>query len=256
MSDDLRNYFDEPVAASYDDAEGERFRPDELEREVAFLAAQAAGGEIGAATEPGRVLELGIGTGRIAIPLLERGIEVAGIDLSPAMVARLRDKPGGADIEVVIGDFATTRVAGDFSLVVLVFNTINNLTTQDAQVACFRNAAAHLDLGGRFVIDVLVPDIRGLMPGETVRPFDVGTLHVGFDEYTDLANQQFSSHPYWNDGDHVRVNSVPFRFVWPNELDLMAQLAGMRLVERYEDWNRSPFHGDSTRNISVWEKVV
>ena len=257
MNDELHDYFGEPVAATYDAGVAEMFSPEILEAEVAFLASQANGGEIHEPGMPaGRILELGIGTGRIALPLIERGIDVAGIDLSTAMVQRLKEKPGGADIEVAIGDFATTRVGGEFGLVVLVFNTIMNLTTQDAQVACFRNAAAHLELGGRFVIDVLVPGLHSLPPGETIRPFDVTAEHLGFDEYTDLANQQQSSHHYWIDGDKVRVNVVPFRFVWPSELDLMAQLAGMRLVERYEDWDRSPFTSESTRNISVWEKVV
>lgn len=257
MTDQLPDYFDEPIAATYDAGVAQRFSPEELEAEVSFLADQAAEATMGAVGSPGgRMLELGIGTGRIALPLKERGIEVAGIDLSTAMVERLREKPGGDDIDVVIGDFATTRVDGEFSLVVLVFNTIMNLTTQDAQVACVRNAAAHLEIGGRFVIDVLVPGLHSLPPGETIRPFEVTAEHLGFDEYTDLANQQQSSHHYWIDGDKVRVNVVPFRFVWPSELDLMAQLAGMRLVERFEDWNRSAFTSESTRNISVWEKVV
>ena len=241
------NYFDASLAASYDDAVSERFQPDVLEAEVSFLAEQANGG---------RMLELGIGTGRIALPLIERGVEVAGIDLSPDMVERLRQKPGGADIDVVIGDFAVARVAGDFSLVALVFNTINNLTTQDAQVACFRNAAAHLDLGGRFVIDVGVPALRHLPPGEHLRAFGADAGYAGVEEYTDFVEQTFSSHHYHVRSDRVGVVSVPFRYVWPSELDLMAQLAGMRLVERWEDFGRSPFTGDSTRNVSVWERVV
>ena len=237
------DYFPAVVAAAYDTGVAERYAAAELDPEVDFLAEQAAGG---------RVLELGIGTGRIALPLAARGIEVAGIDLSEAMVAQLREKPGGADLQVVIGDFATTRVDGHFSLVALVFNTINNLVTQRAQVACFRNAAAHLDLGGRFVIDVLVPDLRRLPPGETVRSFALDDGHVGFDEYVDLPTQRFVSHHYWFTDGGVRTNAVPFRYVWPSELDLMAELAGMRLVERWEDWKRTPFTGESTRNISVW----
>lgn len=245
--DDLYDYFGEGIAERYDAGVAERFVPDVLDAEVTFLADVAAGG---------RALELGIGTGRVALPLAARGVPIAGIDLSEAMVAQMRDKPGGADIEVVIGDFATTRVDGAFSLVFLVFNTINNLTTQNAQVACFRNAAAHLDLGGCFVIDVGVPNLRRLPPGENVRSFDISASHLGFDEYTDFVEQQFTSHHYRVDGDDVTVESTPFRYVWPSELDLMAQLAGMQLRERWSDWDRSTFHGDSTRNISVWQKVV
>ncbi len=173
-------------------------------------------------------LELGIGTGRIALPLAARGVRVHGIDLSPDMVAQLRRKPGGEDIAVAIGDFATATVDARFSLVYLVFNTIMNLISQDAQVACFQNAAAHLEPGGRFVIEVGVPDLQRLPRGEVYRPFAVTPDHLGFDEY-DVLNQGLVSHHYAIGGDRVEKISMPFRYVWPAELDLMARLAGMRL---------------------------
>src|SRR5438067_3284324 len=174
----------------------------------------------------GRALELGIGTGRIALPLAQRGVTVHGIELSQAMVARLRAKPGGEDIGVTIGDFATTTVDGPFSVAYLVFNTISNLTTQAAQVSCFRNVAAHLEPGGCFVIEVGVPALQRLPPGETVRPFDVSPTHLGFDEY-DVVSQGLISHHYSLIDGRLEVVSMPFRYVWPAELDLMARLAGM-----------------------------
>jgi SAM-dependent methyltransferase len=210
---------------------------------VDFLAELAGGGA---------ALELGIGTGRIALPLAERGVRVHGIDLSEAMVARLREKPGAERIEVAIGDFATTRVDGTFSLAYLVFNTINNLTTQEEQVACFRNVAAHLEPGGRFVIEVGVPELRRLPPGETMHVFDASEGHWGIDEY-DLVNQGLVSHHFSVvDGALERV-SMPFRYVWPSELDLMAELAGMRLRERWSGWKREPFTDESRKHVSVWE---
>jgi SAM-dependent methyltransferase len=197
----------------------------------------------------GRALELAIGTGRIALPLAERGVPVHGIDISRAMVARIHDDR----IAVTIGDIATTRVDGTFSLVYLVFNTINNLTSQDAQVACFRNAAAHLEAGGSFVIEVGVPDLQRLPPGQTVVPFDVSADHLGFDEY-DLAGQGLVSHHFsLVDGTWERA-SVPFRYVWPSELDLMAQLAGLSLSGRWSDWDRAPFTAESRKHVSVWQK--
>ena len=180
-------YFDEPIASSYDDDSSEMFDPAVLEPVVDFLAEIAGSG---------RALELGIGTGRIALPLAQRGVQVHGIDLSRAMVARLRAKPGGDDIGVTIGDFATTSVDGSFSLAYLVFNTIGNLTTQEAQVACFRNVAAHLQPGGCFVIEVGVPELQRLPPGETVRAFHVSETRWGFDEY-DVATQGLTSHHLW-----------------------------------------------------------
>ncbi len=213
---------------------------------VDFLAALARNG---------RALELGIGTGRIALPLAQRGVRVHGIDLSMAMVARLRAKPGGEHIGITIGDFATTVVEGPFALAYLVYNTIMNLTTQEAQVACFRNVAAHLQPGGRFVIEVMVPDLQRFPPGETVRPFHVSETRWGFDEY-DVARQLGKSHHFRLVGSQWEHNSLPYRYVWPSELDLMAQLAGMSLRERWSGWKREPFTRDSRRLVAVWEKPL
>src|SRR5580700_6005217 len=241
--DDDDGYFGERIAATYDSADG-MFDP-ALVDTVADVLAGLAGG--------GRALELGIGTGRIALPLARRGVPVHGIDLSRAMVARLRAKPGGDAIGVTIGDFATTRVDGTFSLAYLVFNTINNLTTQQAQVACFRNVAAHLEPGGCFVIEVGVPELRRLPPGQNVVPFHVSPTRWAFDIY-DTATQAMSSNYVTVDGGRGQYRSIPFRYVWPAELDLMAQLAGMRLRDRWEGWTREPFTSESGQHVSVWEK--
>jgi Methyltransferase domain len=239
------DYFGERVAAEYDKGTAEMFEPNVVDPAVDFLA-QLAG--------RGAALELGIGTGRIALPLAARGVHVHGIDLSEAMVARLRAKPGGQDIPVTIGDFATTRVDGTFSLAYLVFNTIGNLTTQESQIACFENVSWHLEPGGCFVIEVEVPALQRLPPGETVRAFHVSPTRLGFDEY-DVASQGLRSHHYSIEGGKLEAVSMPFRYVWPSELDLMARLAGMRLRERWSSWNREPFTSESTKHISVWEKV-
>ena len=238
------DHFGERVAERYDERYAYQFDPAVVEPIVDFLAGLAGDGS---------ALELGIGTGRIALPLAQRGVRVHGIDLSEAMVARLRAKPGAEEIGVTIGDFATTTVDGTFSLAYLVSNTIMNLTTQEEQVACFRNVAAHLEPGGCFVIEVVVPGLRRLPPGETFQPFDVSPTHLGFDEY-DVARQGLVSHHYWIDGGEVEVFSPPFRYVWPSELDLMAQLAGMTLRERWSGWTREPFTSESTKHVSVWEK--
>jgi len=238
-----KDYFGEEVAATYDG--GPMFSPDVLGPTVEFLAALA--GE-------GAALEFGIGTGRVALPLAQRGVRVHGIDLSPAMVAKLREKAGAEQVGATIGDFATTRVDGTFSLVYLVFNTIGNLTTQDDQVACFQNAAEHLEPGGCFVIEVGTPDLQRLAPGERFYPFDVSGEHLGFDEY-DVATQGLVSHHLWPEDGVWRKSSLPFRYVWPAELDLMARLAGMRLRERWEDWSRSVFTSDSRKHVSVWERA-
>jgi SAM-dependent methyltransferase len=242
--EDEDGYFGERVAASYDDPSDDMFDPALLDM-VADVLAELAGG--------GRALELGIGTGRIALPLARRGVPVHGIDLSRAMVARLRAKPGGDAIGVTIGDFATTRVDGTFRLAYLVFNTINNLTTQDAQVACFRNVAAHLEHGGCFVIEVGVPELRRLPPGQNVVPFQVSPTRWAFDIY-DTATQAMSSNYVTVDGGRGEYRSIPFRYVWPAELDLMAQLAGMRLRDRWEGWTRQPFTSESRQHVSVWQK--
>jgi hypothetical protein len=171
------------------------------------------------------------------------------------MLEELRRKPGSEQIAVLVGDFARTRVDGAFRLVYLVFNAITNLTAQDEQVACFRNAAVHLEPGGRFVIEVFVPDLRRLPPGERVRAFDLRQTHLGFDEYSDFAGQILYSHHYWIDDGDVRVFSAPYRYVWPSELDLMARLAGMTLRERWAGWTRKPFTDESDSHVSVWEKT-
>jgi SAM-dependent methyltransferase len=201
----------------------------------------------------GPVLELGIGTGRIGLPLSRRGVRVHGIDLSEAMVARFRAKPGAEEVEVTMGDFATTRVDGTFTLIYLVANTIMNLTTQAEQVACFRNVADHLEPGGCFVIEVVVPGLQRLPPGERFLPFHVSSDHLGFDEY-DVARQGLVSHHYWIADGEVQVLAPPFRYVWPAELDLMAELAGMSLRERLGGWEREPFTSESTKHVSVWER--
>ena len=237
-------YFDEAVAAGYDTSPFEEFRPDVIERTVAFLAELAGSGA---------ALELGIGTGRIALPLSERGVRVHGIDISPAMVARLRAKAGADAIDVTIGDFATTAVDGCFALAYLVYNAITNLTTQDEQVACFQNVARHLEPGGCFVIEVTVPELQRLPPGETARVFAFSPSHVGVDEI-DVVTQRSVSHHYWVGDGRGGVFSAPFRYVWPSELDLMARLAGLTLRERLRGWDREPFAADSRRHVSVWEK--
>ena len=236
------DYFGEQVAARYDEDEG-MSEPSVVDPVVDFLAGLAG---------RGAALELGIGTGRIALPLTRRGVRVHGIDLSAAMVARLRAKPGADDIGVTIGDFATTTVDGTFSVAYLVFNTIMNLTSQDAQVACFQNVAAHLEPGGCFVIEVGVPGLQRLPPGETVRAFHVSATRLGFDEYA-IVSQGLISHHYLLSDGKLELNSVPFRYVWPAELDLMARLAGMTLRERWGGWQREPFTSESTKHVSVWE---
>jgi SAM-dependent methyltransferase len=237
-------YFDERIAARYDESSADMSAAAAVDPVVDFLATLAGSG---------RALELGIGTGRIALPLAQRGVPVHGIELSRAMVARLRAKPGGNDIGVTIGDFSTTPVEGTFSVAYLVFNTIMNLTTQAGQVACFRNVAAHLEPGGCFVIEVGVPDLQRLPPGETVRAFHVSEDRWGFDEY-DVARQGLVSHHFETIEGRIERVSMPFRYAWPAELDLMAQLAGMELRERWSGWKREPFTGDSRAHVSVWAK--
>ena len=240
------NHFGERVAERYDETSADMFDPAKVDPVVEFLAGLASGGP---------ALELGIGTGRIAVPLAKRGIRVHGIDLSEAMVAQLRRKPGADRIGVTIGDFATATVEERFSVAYLVFNTIMNLTSQDEQVACFRNVAAHLQPVGCFVIEVGIPDLQRLPPGETVRAFTVTPERLGFDEY-EIATQGLISHHYWIEDGKLEVFAAPFRYVWPAELDLMARLAGMSLRERWSGWNREPFTSDSRQHVSVWEKRV
>jgi SAM-dependent methyltransferase len=240
----MEDYFGEEVAARYD------------ERHACLATAESVEPIVDAIFElagDGAALEFGIGTGRIALPLAARGVSVSGIDLSEAMVARLRAKPGGDTIGVTIGDFATAKVEGAFSLVYLVANTIMNLTTQDEQVACFENASRHLQPGGRFLIEVIVPGWQRLPPGERFQPFDVSPGHLGFDEI-DVVTQASVSHHYWIEDGRVEVFSPPFRYVWPAELDLMARLAGMSLSQRWGGWKLEPFTDMSGKHVSVWEK--
>jgi SAM-dependent methyltransferase len=240
------DWFGERVAQRYDESSADMFQSAVVDPVVDLLADLAG---------HGAALELGIGTGRIALPLARRGIRVHGIDLSEAMVARLRAKPGAQQIGVTIGDFATTTVEGRFTVAYLVFNTIMNLTTQDGQIACFQNVAAHLEPGGCFVIEVMVPALQRLPPGETVRAFNLSATRLGFDEY-DVASQGLISHHYTVVDGNLEVDAPPFRYVWPSELDLMARLAGMTLRERWSGWKREPFTSDSTTHVSVWEKTA
>ena len=238
--------WDEAAAQRYDEASAEMFAPEVVSPAVDVLARLA---------EAGRALELAIGTGRLAVPLHARGVPVVGIELSAPMVAQLRRKVGEDAVPVVVGDMATARVPGEFALVYLVFNTIGNLRTQAEQVACFRNAAEHLARGGRFVVEVGVPDLRRLPPGQVAVPFDVSEAHTGFDTYDDLVTQQATSHHYSREPDgSFRYGAHHFRYVWPAELDLMAQLAGLELEQRTADWHGSPFTFDSPGHVSVWRK--
>jgi len=241
-------WFDGEIAETYDEDSAARFDPELLRATVDVLADLA--GE-------GRALELAIGTGRVAVPLAERGVRVSGIELSPAMLAQLRAKPGAADIEAVEGDMTSTRVDGEFGLTYLVYNTITNLTSQDEQVACFENAARHLAPGGCFLIEVYLPILRLLPPGERFRVLTEEPGYHAYDEYADPASQlQWSHHLRLREDGTYRRLSMPFRYVWPAELDLMARIAGLRLKERWSGWDRMPFTADSEQHVSVWEKPV
>jgi SAM-dependent methyltransferase len=232
----MTDYFAGDVAERYDKSTAGM----PVEPVVDFLLPFAEGG----------ALELAIGTGRIAVPLAERGVRVAGIDLSPDMVAELRRKTD--EIPVELGDMTTTRVEGTFSLVYIVFNSIFNLRTQERQVACFENAAAHLEPGGRFAVELMVPELQRLPRGDRFLLFDARPGHVGFDEF-DLVTQGLTSHHY--DPERGAYSTFPGRYIWPSELDLMARLAGMELRERWADWNRAPFTAESTKHVSVWQKT-
>lgn len=239
--------WDVEAAERYDETSAEMFAPQVLGPAVDFLARLAGSGP---------ALELAIGTGRVAIPLAARGISVTGIELSQPMVDQLRRKAPEQDLLVVTGDMATTTVPDEFSLVYVVWNSIGNLRTQDEQVQCFRNAARHLSPGGRFVIELWIPGIRRFPPGQAAVPFDVSDQHVGFDTY-DMVTQQGTSHHYWRlDDGTARYGCSNFRYIWPTECDLMAQLAGLELEQRVADWDESPFTSDSQSHISVWRKPL
>ena len=231
------------VAGTYDADSAAMFAPDVLDPAVDFLAVLANGGS---------ALEFAIGTGRVGLPLSRRGVHVSGIELSERMADELRAKDPDGAVPVTIGDMATTRVDGEFDLVFLVFNSITNLLEQREQVQCFRNAAAHLKPGGAFVIEVFVPELRRLQPGRDVLAFDVAPDHLGFDT-CDVANQRMVSHHYTIEGDAASTFQSAHRYAWPTEYDLMAELAGLRLRDRFADWQRSPFTSESTAHISVWE---
>jgi SAM-dependent methyltransferase len=241
---DLDGYFDERVAATFDQDYADQNNPVVVQPMIDYLGDLAG---------DGRALELGSGTGRVALPLAARGVPVHGIELSRAMTARLHAKPGGDGIGITIGDFATASADGTFRVAYLVANTIMNLTTQAAQVACFRNVATHLEPGGCFVIEVLVPELRRLPPGESFHVFQASETHWGIDEF-DVANQGLISHHFRVVDGQIERLSIPFRYVWPAELDLMAELAGMRLRDRWAGWGREPFTSESRRHVSVWEK--
>jgi len=242
---ELTDHFSGTAAATYDQSSAEMFAPEKVDPVVDVLTDLAG---------DGRALEFASGTGRIALPLAARGVPVSGIDLSPDMTAQLRAKPGGHDIDITIGDIASTRAEGAFRVVYLVFNTIGNLTSQDAQVACFENAAAHLEPGGCFVIETGVPSLRGLPHGQEAVPYAIGPRRFAFDRY-DCATQQMSSNYITlNDDGTARQKSIPFRYTWPAELDLMARIAGMTLRTRWQDWHATPFTHESRTHISTWQK--
>ena len=236
-------YFDQSVAATYDD-DVESDQAEAVDPIVDFLAELAGGG---------RVLEFGVGTGRIALPLAMKGVEVQGIDQSQAMLAQLAAKPGGDRLPVTQGDFATTCCEGSFSLVYLIFNTIMNLTMQEAQVRCFQNAASHLAPGGRFVIEVMVPALQRLPLGETHQAFECRDDHWGIDIY-DVVSQTVQSHHMRVRNQVVERSSIPFRYVWPSELDLMARIADLKLPARWGGWQQEPFTNTSRYHESDWEK--
>lgn len=239
-----RDHFGERIAARYETYWPEQFEPAAIEPVVNFLAGLAG---------DGRALELGMGTGRIALPLSRQGVRVHGIELSPAMVARLQAQPGADKIGITIGDFATTTVGGAFRLAYLVRNTITNLTSQDEQAECFRTVAAQLEPGGCFVIENYIPQLQRLPPGQTTRVFSATPTHLGFEQY-DIAAQIAVSHHYWVIDGQLETLSTPHRYLWPSELDLMAKIAELTLRERWSNWNHEPFTSDSTMHISVWEK--
>lgn len=236
------------TADRYDAEEAENSSAAALGPTLAFLAELAG---------DGRALEFAIGTGRVGVPLRERGIPVAGIELSEPMAAVLRGKADEDTLPVTIGDMATTVIPGEFTLVYLVYNTISNLLTQDEQVECFRNAARHLAPGGRFVIELVVPPLRLLPPGQVAVPFDVSERHLGFDTF-DLVEQILVSHHFTRDGEDgsYRRGNSRHRYAWPAELDLMAHIAGLEPERRVADWDGAPFTQDSDKHISVWRKPI
>lgn len=240
---DQEAIWDASAAARYDTPGTGMFAPEVLGPTVARLVELADGGP---------ALELAIGTGRVAVPLSEHGVPVSGVEMSRPMLDRLRAKVDEGSIPVVLGDMATARVPGAFSLVYLVFNTISNLLTQAEQVACFRNAARHLLPGGRFVVELGVPDLRALPPGRQGTVFTCEPGYLGVDVYDLLQQHLVSHHVRFGDGRQAELFRSPHRFVWPAELDLMAQLAGFTLESRHADWQGTPFTADSASHVSVY----
>jgi SAM-dependent methyltransferase len=235
--------WDADAARTYDTPGTGMFAPDVLDPTVDRLAALAGGG---------RALELAVGTGRVAIPLSERGVPVTGIELSAPMVDQLRTKADADAIPVVLADMATAQAPGRFSLVYLVFNTISNLLTQSEQVACFRNAARHLTPGGRFVIELWVPELRRLPPGQQATVWHHEPGYIGLDTYDVLQQRLVSHHFHFGDGKQARLFRSPHRYIWPAELDLMAQLAGFELESRHADWAGAEFTAESRSHVSVY----
>lgn len=235
--------WDVEAAKTYDTPGTGMFAPDVVGPAVERLAELAEGG---------RALELAIGTGRVAVPLSERGIAVSGIEMSPPMVEQLRTKVDEATIPVVIGDMATAGAPGSYSLVFLVFNGISNLLTQAEQVACFRNAARHLTPGGRFVVELWVPELRKLPPGQKAVVWQSEPDYVGLDTYDVLHQHVVSHHFRFGEGQDAQLLRSPHRYIWPAELDLMAQLAGFELESRHADWTGSEFTAESRSHVSVY----
>ncbi|SRR5579862_6027209 len=240
------NVWDSEIAEVYDATYASLAGPEVVGPMVDLLAEVGGGGP---------ALEFAVGTGRIALALSALGLDVKGIELSEPMAAELRKKPGAEAVPVTIGDMTTTRVPGSFRLVYLVANTIMNVTTQDEQVAVFANAAAHLDPGGCFVVEVIVPQLREVPPGTTGRVFTLRPDHVGVETFDDLVGQIAWSHHWMEAGGHLVHHSAPYRYVWPSELDLMARLAGMRARDRWAGWDKSPFTSESTSQVAVFEKL-
>ncbi|WP_199422948.1 class I SAM-dependent DNA methyltransferase [Actinotalea solisilvae] len=239
----IEDPWDRATARTYDTPGTGMFAPEVLGPTVDRLAALAGGG---------RALELAVGTGRVAVPLAERGVPVSGIELSPAMVEQLRTKVDEDAVPVVVGDMASARAPGEFSLVYLVYNTISNLLTQDGQVACFRNAARHLTPGGCFVVELWVPELRALPPGREATVWHSEPGYLGIDTYDVLAQRVVSHHVRFGDGTDAQLFRSAHRYVWPSELDLMARLAGLVLEDRWADWDGSPFTADSRSHVSVY----
>ena len=238
--------WDRELAQVYDETYAAAFEPSALDPVIEVLAELAGSG---------KALEFAVGTGRVALPLAARGIPTHGVELSPHMAERLRAKPGSDAVAVTVGDMTTTVVPGSFSLVYIVANSIMNVTTQQEQLAVFANAAAHLQRGGCFVVEVIVPQLQHVPPGDSARVFTLKPDHVGIETFDDLVGQiAWSHHWVYVQGKLVR-HSAPYRYIWPSELELMAQLAGLRLRERWAAWDRTPFTATSTSQVAVFERV-